>query len=149
MANTIEIQKYLPHRTPMLMVDLIVSMDHENVKTIFTIAEDNIFVENGQFVEAGLVENAAQTCSAIVGSSYFVNEEGEDIPGVRVIGFISSIKSVKIYALPKVGTEITTTAVLQSSFDMGTYTTCTMQCTTYNGETLLLEGDINLFIQQR
>ncbi|QEE48610.1 ABC transporter permease [Flavobacterium alkalisoli] len=149
MENTIEIQKYLPHRAPMLMVDLIVSMDHENVKTIFTIAEDNIFVEKGQFVEAGLVENAAQTCSAIVGSSYFVDAEGEDIPGVRVIGFISSIKSVKIHALPKVGAEITTTAVLQSSFDMGTYTTCTMQCSTYDGDTLLLEGDINLFIQQR
>lgn len=150
MENTIEIQKYLPHRAPMLMVDLIVSMDREKVKTIFTIDEDNIFVENGKFSEAGLIENAAQTCSAILGSSYFVDEDGEDISdGVQVLGFISAIKSVKIYALPKVGEEITTVAVLKSSFDMGSYATCTMECSIYSDNVLLLEGEINLFIQER
>lgn len=149
MENTIEIQKYLPHRVPMLMVDLIVSMDHEKVKTIFTVTGDNVFVENGQFSEAGLIENAAQTCSAIVGSSYFVDNTGEDIPGAQVIGFISSIKTVKVHALPQVGSEITTAAVLKSSFDMGSYTTCTMECSIYNDTALLLEGEINLFIQGR
>lgn len=148
MEKVIEIQHYLPHRAPMLMVDYIVAMDEQKVETFFAIKEDNIFVENGFFSEPGLVENAAQTCSAIVAKSYFVDDNEDDIEGVDVIGFISSIKKVAIHALPEVGCEILTVATLISSFDMGSHRTCMMDCKTYCGEELLLEGEINLFIQQ-
>lgn len=132
----------------MLMVDCIVAMNHEKVETIFTIEEDNIFVENGFFTEPGLIENAAQTCSAIVAKSYFVDENNEEVEEKDVIGFISSIKKVAIHALPEAGCDITTVATLISSFDTGAYLTCMMSCKTYCGEELLLEGEINLFIQE-
>lgn len=147
--KVVHIHNYLPHRKPMLMVDLIMSMGRESVETVFVIKEDNIFIDNGVLCEAGLIENAAQTCSAIVARSYFVDDQEKDIPNVDVIGFISSIKTLKIHSLPKTGSEITTTAHLISRFDTGVYTTCMMSCTSYcNGE-LLLEGEINLFIQER
>lgn len=149
MEKVIDIHNYLPHREPMLMVDLIVHISSENVETVFSLKEDNIFIENGVMCEAGLIENAAQTCSSIVARSYFVDDEDEHKPNVDVIGFISSIKTIKIHSLPKAGHEITTKAHLISRFDTGVYTTCMMSCSSYcNGE-LLLEGEINLFIQER
>jgi predicted hotdog family 3-hydroxylacyl-ACP dehydratase len=148
MEKVIEIQHYLPHRTPMLMVDYIVAMDEQKVETFFAIKKDNIFVDNGFLTEPGLIENAAQTCSAIVAKSYFVDENDEEANDVDVIGFISSIKKVEIHALPKAGSEIITIASLISSFDTGAYRTCMMGCKTYSGEQLLLEGEINLFIQE-
>lgn len=149
MAKVIDIHNYLPHREPMLMVDLIVAITPENVDTVFTVKENNIFIENGLLCEAGLIENAAQTCSSIVAKSYLVDDDAQDIPNADVIGFISSIKTIQIHKLPEVGSEITTRANLISRFDTGVYTTCMVSCKSYcNGE-LLLEGEINLFIQER
>lgn len=148
MSETIEIQQYLPHRAPMLMVDYILDIDHETVNTVFTIKEDNIFVDNGRFSEPGLIENAAQTCSAIVAKSYLIGDDGIE-NDVDLIGFISSIRSVKIHAMPLVGSEIVTRAKLLSRFDTEHYTTSMMSCKTYCGEELLLEGEINLFIQEK
>lgn len=148
MSTPIDIKNYLPHRTPMLMVDLILSMDDEQVLTVFEIKPDNIFVKDGVFVESGLIENAAQTCSSIVAKDYFVDENNQDKPDVEVIGFISALKSLKIHALPKVGDTITMKATLTSKFITETYTLCTMNCRSFCDEQLLLEGEINLFIQE-
>ena len=44
-VNTgVDIQNYLPHRAPLLMVDLILEIDANFVETIFLIKEDNIFI---------------------------------------------------------------------------------------------------------
>lgn len=67
---------------------------------------------------------------------------------IEVIGFISAIKSIKIYALPKVGDTITTKAGLISKFITDDYSLCTLSCQTFNKQELLLEGEINLFIQE-
>jgi len=148
-VNTgVDIQNYLPHRAPMLMVDLILDIDANFVETIFLIKEDNIFVENNVFIEAGLIENTAQTCSAIVGKKYFFDEDGIENENVNVIGFISALKNVKIHALPKVGDTIITKADLVSKFAGDDYTLCTMNCKSSVEDQLLLECEINLFIQK-
>lgn len=148
MDKVIEIQHYLPHREPMLMVDYIMRMDRENVETTFYVKEDNVFLEDARLTEPGLIENAAQTCSAIVAKSYFVDDNDEDVKGKDVIGFISSIKKVQIYSLPGVGCGIATKAQLVSRFDTGEFITCMMSCKSYCDGELLLEGDINLFIKE-
>jgi len=145
----IDIKNYLPHRAPMLMVDLILKMDHEIVETIFEIKSDNIFLQSDTFAEAGMIENAAQTCSAIVAKGYYVDENNQDKADVDVIGFISAIKTLKILALPKTGSTITTLATFVSQFVTDDYTLCTMNCKTTCEGDLLLEGDINLFIQEK
>ena len=148
MDTTIDIKNYLPHRKPMLMVDMILIMDDEKVETIFEIKGDNIFIQNNTFIEAGLIENAAQTCSSIVAKDYFVDENNEDKSGVDVVGFISAIKTLKIHKLPEVGNTIKTISTLVSKFVTDDYSLCTMSCKTFNNEELLLEGEINLFIQE-
>jgi predicted hotdog family 3-hydroxylacyl-ACP dehydratase len=147
-TNLIDIKKYLPHRAPMLMVDMILEMDDEKVETIFEIKPDNIFVENNFFIESGLVENMAQTCSSVVAKDYFIDEDKNDKTGVNVVGFISGIKTLKIHFLPEVGTVIYTKALLVSKFITDSYSLCTMKCQTFKDDEVLLEGEITLFIQE-
>ena len=146
--NTIAIQDFLPHRAPMLMVDVILELSHTSVKTILEIKEDNIFVENDVFSEIGLIENAAQTCSSIVGQSFFLDENNEVKKGVKVIGFISGIKRIVVHGFAKVGDEIFTNSNLISRFDSDGYIICTMNTTTHLGDKLLFEAEMNLFIQE-
>lgn len=144
----IDIKNYLPHRQPFLMVDMIHKMDETTVETVFEIKSDNIFINNGFFAEAGLIENAAQTCSAIVAKDFFI-ENNTDKKAVEVIGFISAIKKLQVFSLPKSGTTITTKSTLISNFITEDYSLCTMNCKTFDGEKLLLDGEINLFIQEK
>ncbi|WP_026727239.1 ABC transporter permease [Flavobacterium denitrificans] len=144
----IDIQNYLPHRAPMLMVDLILEIDANSVETEFLIKEDNIFVDKGILIEAGLIENTAQTCSSIVGKKYFFEEDGTENENVNVIGFISALKNLKIHSLPKVDDVITTKATLVSKFVGDDYTLCTMSCESLLEDKKLLECEINLFIQK-
>jgi predicted hotdog family 3-hydroxylacyl-ACP dehydratase len=144
----IDIQNYLPHRAPMLMVDLILEIDSTSVETEFLIKEDNIFVQNNVFIEAGLIENTAQTCSSIVGKKYFFEEDGTENENINVIGFISALKNLKIHSLPKVDDTIITKANLVSKFVGDDYTLCTMSCESLLEDQKLLECEINLFIQK-
>lgn len=147
--EVIEIQNFLPHRAPMLMVDYILNLSETTVKTIFKIQEDNIFLKNNFFVETGMLENAAQTCSAIVGQTFFVDENKQIKENVKLIGFISGIKKVQLFNIPKIGQTIITEAQLKSRFDGDNYCICTMNCiSNTEDETQLLEAEINLFIQQ-
>ena len=148
LENLIEIQNYLPHRQPMLMVDHIVEFDENEVVTVFTIEKNNLFVENSFFSEIGLIENAAQTCSSIVAKSYFIDEEHNEKEGVKVVGFISGIKKLQVHSLPKQGDTIQTKAALISRFDADEYKICSMKCTTYFESELLFEAELNLFIQK-
>ena len=147
-SDPVNIKKYLPHRAPMLMVDLILEMDDEKVETYFGIKTDNIFLENGFFTESGLVENMAQTCSSVVAKDYFIDENYNDKEDVNVVGFISGIKTLKINSLPQVGNVIYTKALLVSKYITESYSLCTMKCQTFRADELLLEGEITLFIQE-
>jgi predicted hotdog family 3-hydroxylacyl-ACP dehydratase len=149
MDTSIDIRNYLPHCAPMLMVDMILTMDETNVKTEFKIHHDNIFVANGVFTEAGLIENAAQTCSSVIAQAFYINGPEQD-PDVDVMGFISAIKKLSIISLPRSGTTIKTKSALVSKFVTDDYSLCTMACQTFgeNGQ-LLLEGELNLFIQEK
>jgi hypothetical protein len=83
-----------------------------------------------------------------VAKGFYVDENNEDKEDVDVIGFISALKTLKIHSLPKLGSTINTTATLSSTFVTDDYTLCTMSCKTFCEEKLLLEGEINLFIQE-
>lgn len=138
--NIINIHNFLPHREPMLMTDYILELTKEKVITSFVIKEDNIFVNKGIFVEAGLIENSAQTCSSILGQRFFENPEA----GTKVIGFITNIKKIEIFALPEAGNTIISKASLISQFD----SICHIFCETFLDEKLLMRSEINLFIQE-
>lgn len=129
----------------MLMVDDLISISSTNVETIFTIRKDCIFVESNQLTESGLIENAAQTSSTIVGQDFFHNEETKN---KNVIGFISTIKTITIHSLPNVNDTISTESKLISKFDSDNYTICTLDCTISNKNIIIANFTMNLFIQE-
>ncbi|MDM1043665.1 ABC transporter permease [Myroides sp. 1354] len=151
MVNTkvIEIQNYLPHRAPMLMVDIITAINTDSVATLFEIKADNIFLENGRFCEAGLMENAAQTCSAIVGQTFFFDENHQERQNVNVLGFISAMKKVEILGLPHVGETLFTEGKLISRMDGDDFSICLIAVTTRTVTQAVLKAEVNLFLQKQ
>lgn len=141
----ISILKYLPHRPPMQMVDTIIHINDTSIITSFQIKEDCILLDNGYFTESGLIENMAQTCSAIVGQFFFdKNDEGSK----HVIGYISVIKKAEIFDLPQITQTIRTEATLLSRYDDKEYSICAMDCATYYQQHLLATAQMNLFIKE-
>lgn len=145
--HELDIQKFLPHRFPFLMVDHVLTIDDEHVSTSFTIKPECIFNDQGLFNEAGMIENAAQTCSSIVGKSYF--DEG-DLEGesAKLIGFISAIKKIRIHSCAKVGATITTKAFIKSRLKTEQFTMCAINCSIFENNNELLACEINLVIQE-
>lgn len=134
------IKNYLPHQPPMLMVDTVKQISNEEVLTDFFIKSDNIFVKNGLFTDVGLIENAAQTCSAISGQFYFTEDYTQNCSvNPKVLGFISSIKKIQVFQLPK--------AILCSHSQTDQYSICVLKVHVFDEDTLFLEGELNLFLQ--
>src|SRR5688500_10662776 len=102
LATRDDITKYIPQRHPIVMVHELVEADDDHAVTQLTIEPDNIFVSKEYFSEPGLVENIAQTAAMHVG--YQCSLKNIPIP----IGYIAAVKDLKIQALPKQNTQITT-----------------------------------------
>jgi predicted hotdog family 3-hydroxylacyl-ACP dehydratase len=96
-ANEAEITGYIPQRSPMVMVGKLLSVDGAKTLTSFLISEDNMFCEDGKFIEAGLIENIAQTAAAGAGYRSLLNNE------LPPPGFIGGVKNLVIHSLPVVG----------------------------------------------
>ena len=131
----------------MLMVDNLTSLTDTNIKTNFRITPENIFLENDTFLEAGLIENIAQTCSIIVGSTYLF-EEGKEENNAEILGYISSIKSITVYKKPKVTSLLVSTGKLISRFDGKDYSICNMKGEIFCNGVLLLNCRLNLMIKK-
>lgn len=144
----IDIKNFLPHRPPMLMECKTPYLDAQSVETHFKITRDNIFTNiNGQFSEPGLIENAAQACSAITGQDFFKDDDLEGL-GNKVVGYISAIKKVEIFLIPLVGDTLITKASLVSRFDTGMLSMCTIESSTFRNDDLVLNCIFNFLIHE-
>ncbi len=90
------------------MVGKLVSVDENSTRSSFVINADNVFVKNGLFQEAGLLENIAQTAALRAG--YFAEAEHKPVS----VGYIGAIKDLEIFNLPKVGDELTTEIIIEN-----------------------------------
>ena len=103
----------IPQRAPIVMVDEFLGIDNNVSRTRFTVYNDNIFVNNGEFSECGLIEHIAQSAAARVGNIF--KSKNLPIP----IGYIGSINNFVIYQNPKVGEAINTTIeIIQEVFNI-------------------------------
>ncbi|SJN44378.1 hypothetical protein [Sphingobacterium sp. JB170] len=146
--HDVDIENYLPHRSPMLMVNKIIAISPVHVLCSFLIDEDNIFVNCGTLQEIGLIENMAQTCSAIVGQTFY-EEHYNPILDKRIIGFISAIKELSVFNLPQVSETILTDSTLTSKFDSDDFIICTMFVQAKHNQVLLASAEINLFLKKQ
>ncbi|MBK8350557.1 MAG: 3-hydroxyacyl-ACP dehydratase [Saprospirales bacterium] len=104
----INILEIIPQRAPMVMIDNLLYADEKKTISSFEIKTDCIFIENGFLSESGIIENIAQTAAA--GFGYIDKKEGKP----TAIGYIASIKDIKINQLPPVGTKIASEIVAQN-----------------------------------
>lgn len=99
----VPIDEIIPQRRPFVMVDTLTEVSDNAATTELLIKEDNLFVDEGTFCEAGIVENMAQTCAA--GMGYIGIHSMQD--RVR-IGFLSAIRNLQIMRSPKAGEKLCT-----------------------------------------
>ena len=100
------IKNLIPQKDPFIMVDVLQSHSKDKATSSFKIQKDNILFYEDNFIEAGLIENMAQTVALHTGYDYFVR--GEESP----TGYIGAIKKVQILELPKIGQELSTTVTI-------------------------------------
>ena len=144
MEFPVSIRQFLPHRSPMLMVDDVLFLDEYTIETDFKIKEDNIFIEDGCLNEVGIIENAAQTCSGIIGWPQFeANKSNKDY---KVLGYISKIKNVEIHQLPPVNSILNTKGELISKHIVGDIYNCDLKCFTYYNQQKIADCFLNLII---
>lgn len=148
MENLIDLTQYLPHREPFLLVDNITSLDKDGVITVFYISPDCIFVDEQHLNEFGLIENAAQNCSAMISQMDKFIDQTDVEHYSDMVGYISTIKKIAVHQLPKEDTVITTRSRLISSTNLGNSYLLNLSVATYNeNKDLLFEAEMVLFIQ--
>jgi len=104
----------IPQKPPFVMVDELLFSDDNITRTSFTVTADNVLVINGEFSEAGLMENMAQTAAA--GSGNMARIENRPVAN----GYIGQVKNFEIYKLPKVGDKLLTEVRVEVQvFDAG------------------------------
>lgn len=100
-----DVTDYIPQRKPFVMIDAIQAIDDTSVMTVLSPKEDNVLVSDGYFTSGGMMENIAQSAAFFAGYSY--KQKGEAVP----LGFITSIKNLKISKFPEVGETLSTKVV--------------------------------------
>ncbi len=145
MELPIQIGLFLPHRAPMLMVDEIVEIDDQSIKTEFIIKPENIFLQNSKLSEVGIIENMAQTASGIIGKPQF--DENAHDKNFRLSGYITRIENIEIFTLPDVNAQLETYGKLVMNHTIGNMFNCKIECKTYQGEKTIAKGFFNLIIR--
>ncbi len=105
-----EIEKFIPQRSPMIMISGFHGIEEEIFHTSLEILEENIFCENGVFCEAGIIEHIAQSCAFRNG--YLAINCGQKVQ----LGYIGAVTAMRIYSLPKCGSTIKTRISIEQEF---------------------------------
>jgi predicted hotdog family 3-hydroxylacyl-ACP dehydratase len=100
-----QIEAYLPHRAPFIMVDNLIDATENRFETNFQVLPENIFLEDGKLREFALIENIAQSSAAGIA---FLNRSASSKPKDGLIGGISKLI---VHAFPKVNDKIYTVVI--------------------------------------
>ncbi len=103
------VKKYIPQREPFIMISRLASVSDNTASSILNITNENIFIKDGYFYEAGIIENIAQTAAAMTG--YHAIANNNEVKR----GYLGAIKNLKINNLPKVNSQIKTTITIENA----------------------------------
>jgi predicted hotdog family 3-hydroxylacyl-ACP dehydratase len=104
------VEQLLPQKVPFVMVDKMYNFTETSLVSGYTISNDNIFFNDGFFLESGLIEHMAQSVALHTGYAFYLRKE--EAP----TGYIGSIKEVKINRLPILNENIQTEVVILQEF---------------------------------
>jgi len=106
----VAVENLLPQKFPFVMVDTLYSFTAASLVSGLQIQSNNIFFENGTFLEAGLIEHMAQSVALHTGYDFFLRNE------IAPTGYIGSIKDIEIKKLPKINDTIQSTVTILQEF---------------------------------
>lgn len=130
--------EFLPQQAPFLLVDRMLSCEQHLCHTDFPVPMVHPLVKDGVLLEAGVLENIAQSCAAHIG--YL----SRNIP-VR-IGVVASIRNLKIHTFPRVGDVVETVVEEQGDpiFSVSIYMAKVMV-----GDQLVAEGEMRVVLTEQ
>ena len=137
LPKKIDISELIPQDIPMIMLDKLINHNSISTTSSLTISSDNIFCFNGQFPEVGIIENIAQT--AALRSGYEAYIQGKP----PAVGFIGSVKKLKIFKQPTINSTIVTKVEVITEL----MSALVVKGKVFEGENLIAEGDLNIFLQ--
>ncbi|MAZ94363.1 MAG: hydroxymyristoyl-ACP dehydratase [Bacteroidales bacterium] len=137
LPKKIDISGLIPQDKPMIMLDKLINHNSMSTTSSLTISSDNIFCFDGQFSEVGIIENIAQT--AALRSGYEAYTQGK-CPSV---GFIGSVKKLKIFKQPTINSTIVTKVEVVTEL----MSAIVVKGEVYEEEKLIAEGGLNIFLQ--
>jgi predicted hotdog family 3-hydroxylacyl-ACP dehydratase len=130
-----DIVPLIPQKPPFVMVGRLLSTDEDITLSSLTITGENVFVRNGLFQEAGLMENIAQTAALRAG--YIAKKENKPV----AVGYIGAVSHFEVFELPEVGDEITTEISTQNQiFDI-----TVLSGKVWLGEKLIAQCEMKVF----
>jgi predicted hotdog family 3-hydroxylacyl-ACP dehydratase len=104
------VETLIPQRFPFVMVHSLYEYSETGLISGFTIHENAVFFQNGNFMESGIIEHMAQSVALHTGYQFFLRKE------TPPTGYIGSIKDIVIDELPKLNDEIRTTVSILQEF---------------------------------
>ncbi|TDX13572.1 hypothetical protein [Flavobacterium sp. S87F.05.LMB.W.Kidney.N] len=104
------VENLLPQKFPFVMVDAMHSYTETSLVSGLKIQQDNIFVNNNTFLEAGLIEHMAQSVALHTGYQFFLRNE------TAPTGYIGSIKEIEIKRLPELNDIIQSEVTILQEF---------------------------------
>lgn len=137
--RSIDIHTLLPQQEPFVMVGTLTAFSMLRTVTELTISADNLFVTDGRFQAAGMIENMAQTCASRIGyvNQYILKK------GVQ-IGFIGAIRNMQVNDLACVGDTIVTEVNIREEVFGMTLADATVRC----GDKLLASTEMKIAVKE-
>jgi predicted hotdog family 3-hydroxylacyl-ACP dehydratase len=103
-----DITSLIPQKQPFVMVDKLLLVDETSTRSSFVIEPGNVFVKNGFFQEAGLMENIAQTAALRAG--YLALTDNKPVAN----GYIGSVRNFEVFQLPQINDELLTEVSIEN-----------------------------------
>jgi 3-hydroxymyristoyl/3-hydroxydecanoyl-(acyl carrier protein) dehydratase len=125
----------IPQKPPFVMVGKLLHTDEITARSSFLITEDNVFVRDGYFQEAGLLENMAQT--AALGAGYLAKVGNMPL----VAGYIAAVNNLEVFDLPGIGDELITEVKIENHI----FNVTVISGKVWNRGELIASGEMKLF----
>ena len=136
----IPISELLPQRPPFVFVDRLLYYDPTVTRTEFRVPEVGLFVEDGHFLTAGLIEHMAQSSAARIG---YVSRYVLHVP-VR-IGYIGNVRKLEVFRNPAAGQLLETTVTLREEIFGITLTDVEVRC----GDELVARASLKTALSEK
>ncbi len=136
--NKEQLERLIPQRAPILMLDSIEGIEGETIVSQLTIREGNFFLVGNEFQEMGIIEHMAQTASALAG------HKALDATDSAPIGMIGEVKKFELHRLPHLGDTLRTTVTFMDEVAGVTLITCA----TTIGEEPVAETRMKIFVEE-